>query len=386
MSRRSIVVCRGSWMLNSQQRVAIFVPSMHDGGAERTMLNLSQGVAARGYLVDLVLARTEGPHLKHVPDSVRVVDLKASRVLASLPALARYLRVARPLAMLSVMNHANIVALWARRLSAASTRVVVSERNTLSVSARHAQNRRARLMPRLIKRFYPWADQIVTVSHGVADDLAQVMGVPRERIHVIYNPVVTSELRRKAQAPLEHPWFAPGQPPIVLGVGRLQAQKDFPTLIQAFAQVHRARRARLLILGEGAERPALETLVRRLGLEHDVGLPGFVENPYAYMSRSALFVLSSKWEGLPGVLIEALYCGVPVIATDCPSGPREILSGGRYGQLVPVGDVSAMARAIERGLDNQIPRPPCESWRPFEHEAVVSQYIDLLLGDRSCAK
>src|SRR6266545_4367552 len=359
MSRRSIVVCRGSWMLNSQQRVAIFVPSMHDGGAERTMLNLSQGVAARGYLVDLVLARTEGPHLKHVPDSVRVVDLKASRVLASLPALARYLRVARPLAMLSVMKHANIVALWARRLSAASTRVVVSERNTLSVSARHAQNRRARLMPRLIKRFYPWADQIVTVSHGVADDLAQVMGVPRERIHVIYNPVVTSELRRKAQAPLEHPWFAPGQPPIVLGVGRLQAQKDFPTLIQAFAQVHRARRARLLILGEGAERPALETLVRRLGLEHDVGLP---------------------------VFIEALYCGVPVIATDCPSGPLEILSGGRYGQLVPVGDVSAMARAIERGLDNQIPRPPCESWRPFEHEAVVSQYIDLLLGDRSCAK
>lgn len=372
-------------MRDPRQRVAIFMPSLHDGGAERTMLNLSQAVAARGYPVDLLLARAEGPHLKAIPDTVRLVDLKAARVLASLPALARYLRRERPAVMLSVMNHANIVALWARRLSAAPTRVVVSERNTLSVSARHAQSRRARLMPRLIRRFYPWADGVVTVSRGVADDLARVMDVPREQIRVIYNPVVTAELRGKAQAPLTHPWFAPGQPPVVLGVGRLQPQKDFPTLIEAFSQARGGRDARLLILGEGPERPALERLVAGLGLERAVSLPGFVENPYAYMSRAALFVLSSRWEGLPAVLIEALYCGVPVVATNCPSGPSEILSGGRYGRLVPVGSVPAMAEAIASGLDAAIASPPRDSWLPFEDDVVVGQYLDLLLGDRSCA-
>lgn len=365
-------------------RVAIFVPAMHDGGAERTMLNLSQVLAARGYPVDLVLARAEGPHLGAVPASVRLIDLRARRVLASLPALAGYLRRWQPGALLSVMNHANIVALWARRLAAAPTRVFVSERNTLSLSARNGTSWRARMMPRLIARYYPWADGIVTVSHGVADDLARVMQVPRERIDVIYNPVVTPELRRKAQAPLDHPWFAPGEPPVVLAVGRLRAQKDFPTLIRAFAQASARHPARLLILGEGPERSALEQLVRELGVEQVVSMPGFIENPYPYMARAALFVLSSRWEGLPGVLIEALYCGAPVIATDCPSGPREILAGGRFGRLVPVGGVPALAQAIEAGLAGSLPKPPRASWLPFEGDLVVEQYIKLLVGARPC--
>jgi glycosyltransferase involved in cell wall biosynthesis len=286
--------------------------------------------------------------------------------------------------MLSIMNHTSIIALWARRLVGAPGQVVVSVRNTLSDSAGHASDRRGRLMPLLIKRFYPWADGIVTVSNGVADDLAQVTGI-RERIQAIYNPVVTPELREKVQAPLAHPWFGPGEPPVVLAVGRLTMQKDFSTLIQAFAQVRRARAARLLILGEGAERPVLEELVRQLGLEQDVSLPGFVTNPYPYMARASLFVLSSRWEGLPGVLIEALYCGAPLIATDCPSGPREILADGQYGQLVPVGDATALALAIEAALAGKTPIPSKESWRPFELETVLDQYITVLLSSRSCA-
>jgi glycosyltransferase involved in cell wall biosynthesis len=366
-------------MIAPPKRLAIFVPSMVGGGAERAMLNLAQGIAERGYAVDLVLARAEGPYLVQVPGSVRVVDLKASRVLASLPALVRYLRREQPEAMLSAMCHANIIALWARRMAGVPKQVVVSERNTLSRSARHASNRRGRLMPQLSRRFYPWADGIVAVSKGVADDLAQVAGLPRERIQVIYNPVVTPELRQKAQAPLEHSWFEPGQPPVLLAVGRLTVQKDFPTLIRAFAQVRQARPARLLILGEGQDRRGLETLVRQLGLERDVSLPGFIENPYPYMARASLFVLSSRWEGLPAVLIEALYCGAPLIATDCPSGPREILRAGQYGQLVPVGDATALAKAIETSLEGETPRPPWESWRPFKLEAVVNQYINVLL-------
>lgn len=367
-------------------RLAIFVPSMHEGGAERAMVKLSQAVAERGCSVDLVLAKAEGPHLVEVSGLVRIVDLKAPRTLSSLPALARYLRRERPAAMLCVMNHANIVALWARRLAGVSVRMIASERNTLSVSARQAVSLRARLMPWLTRRFYPWADAIVAVSGGVADDLAQVTGIPRDRIEVIYNPVVTPDLRRQAQVPVDHRWFGPGQTPVLLSVGRLRVQKDFPTLIRAFAEVRRTRLARLLILGEGPERPILEALVKELGLEQDVCLPGFIGNPYAYMARASAFILSSRWEGLPGVLIEALACGAPVISTDCPSGPREILADGRYGQLVPVGDVAAMAHAIETVLAGSTPRPASDSWLPFESGIVADQYLRLLMGERACAE
>lgn len=362
------------------RKLAIFVPSMYGGGAERSMLKLAGGIAARGYSVDLILARAEGQYMAEIAESVNIVNLGAKRVASSLPALVRYLRLAQPAAILSVL-HANIVAVWARRMAGVSTRVLVSERNTLSFGTRHyASDLRIRLTPQLIKRFYPWADSIIAVSKGVADDLSQFTGIAPERIRVIYNPIVTPELQTKAGGLLDHPWFKTGEPPVILGAGRLSPQKDFPSLFKAFAHVRKNRRARLLILGEGEERPALEALAKQLGLERDIGLPGFVPNPYPYMTRAGVFVLSSRWEGLPGVLIEALYCGAPLVATDCPSGSREILADGHYGQLVKVGDVEALARAIESGLDNQIPRPPQESWRPFELNTVVDQYIDALYG------
>jgi glycosyltransferase involved in cell wall biosynthesis len=377
----SLQLDRETVALQPKQRLAIFLPTMHDGGAERMMLNLLIGIADRGYTIDLVLANAEGPHLVNVPKSIRLIDLKAPRVVTSLPGLIRYLREVRPHAILSIMNHANIVALLAQRLSGIPTRVLVSERNTLSISAQHARTWRAQFMPWLVRIFYPLANEIVTVSNGVADDLACIMTIPRQTIKVIYNPVVTPELRQKVIAPLDHPWFKLGQPPVILGVGRLTQQKDFATLIQAFAWVLRTHQARLVILGEGPERSALETLVKRLDLEQVVNLPGFVANPYVYMSRASLFVLSSKWEGLPGVLIEAMYCGLLLVSTDCPSGPREILGHGRLGQLVPVGDVSEMARAIELALDGKVARPPKDAWYPFELEKVVDEYLNLLLGD-----
>jgi len=364
---------------NSPKRFAIFIPSMQGHGAERVMLNLAVGVAAKGYSVDLVLARAEGPFMAEVPETVRVVDLKASRVLASLPALVRYLRQNQPQAMLSAMGYVNIIALWARRLAKVRTRVIVSEHNTLSSSVHNSSSWRGRMMPHLIKRYYPMANGIITVSKGVADDLAQMTGIPGEYIQVIYNPVVTPELQEKAHASLEHPWFGPDKPPVLLAIGRLTAQKDFSTLIHAFAQVRRSCSARLLILGDGEDRYMLEDLVRRFGLEQDVSLSGWVENPYAYMAQASLFVLSSRWEGLPTVLIEAMSCGMILIATDCPSGPREILNNGQYGQLVPVGNVNTLAHAIIKALAGKIQRPPSESYKPFKLDIVVSQYINVLL-------
>lgn len=365
--------------VNSPKRLALFVPSMRAGGAERVTLILAREIASRGHAVDLLLAQAEGPHLAEVHESVRVVDLKASRVMTSLPAVVRYLRQERPQALLSMMVHTNIVTLWACRLAGVSTRTVVSERVTLSWRTEHAKSKRGWLWPWLIRRFYSWADDIVAVANGVADDLVKVAGVPRADVRTIYNPIVRPELLEKARASLDHPWFKPGQPSVVLAAGRLTEQKGFTTLIQAFARARQSHPARLLILGEGEQRAVLETLVRELGLDDDVSLPGFEANPYPYMARAAVFVLSSRWEGLPGVLIEALACGAPLIATDCPSGPREILKDGEYGQLVPVGDIAAIAQAIELALDGKIPPPPEESRRPFELENVVNQYMEVLL-------
>ncbi len=369
-------------MNNLQKRLAIFLPSFAGGGAEKSMLTLAQGLAGRGHAVDLVVARAEGPYKGAVDQRVRVVDLKVSRVLLSVPRLVRYLRAARPSALLSTLDYANVVALWAHRLARVPTRVIVLEQNTISISSQQSPQWRQRIMPRLLRRFYPWADHIVGNSRGVVDDLMHIMGLPRARIHLIHNPVVTAALREMSKVGPPHPWLAAGQPPFVLAVGRLTPQKDFATLIRAFADVRRSRPVRLMILGEGAHRLELETLVNRLNLESDISLPGFVENPYAYMAHAAAFVLSSRWEGLPTVLIEALSCGTRVIATDCPSGPREILADGEYGPLVPVQNVPALAATITAALNGKTPPPPADSWQPYELDRVVDQYTRILFdGD-----
>jgi glycosyltransferase involved in cell wall biosynthesis len=365
---------------NGRLRVAIFTSNMDGGGAERAMAKLAGGIADRGYDVDLVLSRAEGHYLAEVPDTVRIVDLDAGRVMGSIPGLVRYLRRERPAAMLTSMNYVNVVGIWARALSRIDTRLVVNEQNALSLEAANSTRRRHRLMPRLIGRFYPWADRIVSVAEGTADDLARTTGLLRERIEVVHNPIVTSELKELVKAPLDHPWFRPGEPPVVISVGRLSRQKDFGTLLRAFARVRDHRPARLVILGEGPERETLESLISDLGLDEVATLPGWVANPYPWMANAGAYVLSSRWEGLPSVLIESLYCGVPIVATDCLSGPREILDDGAHGLLVKVGDVDALARGIESALDGEVPRPAPASWRPYEQEFVVGRYLDVLVG------
>lgn len=361
------------------EHIAIFAPSLSGGGAQRVMVNLVGAFTKRGLKVDLVLAQAEGPYLSEVPEAIRVVDLEAARVVATLPGLVRYLRRERPAVLLSAMDHANVVVLWAKRLAGVPTRIVVTVHTTLSHSTRSAPNARGRWIPYFVRWFYPWADAIVAVSQGVADDLVQTAGLARDRIQVIHNPVVTLELLEKAKAPLDDDWFGPGEPPVILGVGRLTKAKDFPTLIRAFARVHNQCPARLMILGEGEDRPALEDLVRELDLEADVALPGFVDNPYAYMARAAVFVLSSAWEGFGNVLVEAMAVGTPVVSTDCPGGPAEIMDGGKYGSLVPVGDVAALAGAVSAALDKtyQTERLKRRA-EEFNLERITRQYMEVL--------
>ena len=361
------------------KRVAIFLVSLEGGGSERIALNLAQGFAERGLEVDLVLQRATGPYLDQVPDKIRIVDLRAGRMALAIFPLISYLRRERPPFLLSLMMGANIIAILSKKLARVDTRLMISEHLNISVATYNAGSLRVRYLPLLAKRTYPWANGIVAVSEGVADDLAHTIGLPRKRIDVIYNPLVTSELLEKVNEPVDHPWFQDGEPPVILGAGRLTKQKDFPTLIRAFALVRKERAARLVILGEGEDRPELKALVDELGIAEDVDMPGFVDNPYGYMAGAAVFVLSSIYEGLGNVLIEAMACGTRVVSTDCESGPREILGGGKYGALVPVGDAKRLATGISGMLEH--PVEPLPAWVDrFRPDCTIQAYLKAIGG------
>jgi glycosyltransferase involved in cell wall biosynthesis len=358
-------------------RIAFFLPSLHGGGAERVAVHLLKGMSGRNVPLDLVLATVEGPYLEQVPKQVRIVNLAAGRVVKAILPLSHYLRQERPCALLSHMDHANVAAVVARGLARIKTRLVLVEHNTLSVSK--SKLLRGRLVPPFMKFLYPRADAIVGVSKGVARDLEAQLGIAEGKVSVIYNPVVDDVLVGKAKAPLDHPWFQEGSPSVFLAVGRLSEQKDFLTLMKAFELLRKQRLVRLLILGEGESRRELEAMIVRLGISEDVSMPGFVENPYAYMSRANAFVLSSRWEGLPTVLIEAMACGCPVIATDCPSGPKEILESGVYGPLVPVGDAAALSAAMMQVLKAPTNRDVLvQRAMDFSTERIVPEYLALL--------
>ncbi len=336
------------------ERWAIFIPSLQGGGAERVVINVARGLAAEGQAIDLVVGDAAGPYRDEPLGEVRLIDLGCRRLATAWWPLTRYLRRERPAVLLSALDHANVLAVWARRLAGGRPPVVISVHNSPISNRQHSHGlKRRTVMPLLIRLSYRHADGVVTVSAGVADEVAAGTGVARESIEVIYNPVDLARVRRLAEAEPEHPWLAPGQPPVILGVGRLVPQKDFATLLAAFALVRQARPARLLILGEGELRPALEALVQQLGLEDSVALPGFAANPYAPMARARLLALSSAWEGFGNVVVEALACGTPVVSTDAPHGPAEILDGGRWGRLVAVGDAAGLATAIIETLDDE---------------------------------
>lgn len=361
--------------------ISIFLPALEGGGAERAMLHLAQGFIQYGIKTDLVVAEAEGAYLDMLPAGLKLVNLqaKAPVLVSKTLALRQYLQRVQPDVLLSALDIASS-ATWAKRLAGVSTRVVMCVQTNLSQQFRdHQPLTGGKIRPQLVRWFYPWADQIIAASAGVAANVAVITNLSSENISVIYNPVVTSAMKAKMQTAIAHPWFAPGAPPVILGVGRLVTQKDFPTLIRAFAILRQQRQARLMILGEGDQRAKLEALVKDLDLTNDVALPGFVENPYAYMAKASVFALSSIFEGFGNVVAEALAAGTPVVSTDCESGPAEILANGQYGKLVPVRDETALASAIAITLDQ-----PRDSNRlqqraeAFSVNTVTQQYLQVL--------
>lgn len=363
--------------------LAVVISFSGQGGVERMVGHLLRGFADLGVTVNLLALGDPAAAPEDLPAGVRRAETGVRHSTLAAPALARYLRRERPAAMLVAKDRAIRSAALARRLAGADTRLVGRLGTNLSAALRGQGpvKRWLRVMP--MRRLYPWVDTVVAVSEGVADDTRRITGLPPERVVVVRNPVIPPELGQRAAEPVDHPWLAPGAPPVVMGMGRLTRQKDFPTLLQAFARLGRDRDRRLVILGEGADRPSLQALAVELGIADRLALVGHQANPYAWLARASLFVLSSAWEGSPNALTEALALGIPVVATDCPSGPGEILDGGRVAPLVPVGDWQALAQAMAATLAAP---PPAQTLRAavaeYTQQASARAYLRVLgLGE-----
>jgi glycosyltransferase involved in cell wall biosynthesis len=368
----------------------------------------------RGYAVDLLVSKLRGDLVDEVPDGVDVVVIERastlrararamiadpaaslmllrrgmSAKLRSLPSLETYCRTTRPDALLAGSPPLGMIAVWARRLSGIDATIAVFAQTRATSDTVGGGRYRHGVPPALLRHTYLQTDAIVSVSDGVGDALSEYANIPRERLTTVHNPVTGPHVETMSRCHLAHPWFSEGQPPVILGVGRLGPAKDFGTLIRAFARVRGDREAHLVIVGDDRKtgkdagyRAELVALPEQLGVAEDVDFVGAVANPFPYMRRASVFVLSSAWEGLGNVVIEALACGCPVVSTDCRSGPREILEDGRYGELVPVGDDAAMAAAIQRVLSK--PADPDQQrarGEDFTVARAVDQYLELCFG------
>jgi glycosyltransferase involved in cell wall biosynthesis len=367
----------GSAELGSElpTRVALFVPSLGGGGAERVMVTLANALAERRFAVDLVLWTESGPLRSLLCEKVHVVALGTHNPVRLVFGFARFLNTSKPDVVISALFVGNIIAAIAKAASRSRTHLILTEHVAIGTYLRNEARRFRRLcIPPLMRLTYLLAQDIVAVSRGAAQSLAPVLGkTTSKRITVIYNPINLARIEAMAGADETASWNVP----TIINVGRLVEQKDQETLVRAFAKVRSRRPCRLVILGEGEKREVLVELAQKLGVGSEVLMPGFMANPYSWMKKSAVFVLSSKFEGLPTVLIEAMQCGIPVISADCPSGPAEILEHGQWGRLFLPGDVDALASAIEDALDGKLVADVRRRATDFSIVAAVSQYVAL---------
>lgn len=359
-------------------RIALFHPCLIHAGIPRVFVNLARGFLERGHQVDMVQATAGGDFRSEVPSGVRLVDLNCRRALTSVVPLARYLRRENPDALISGAIQTNIAAVCATRLVRRRPRLILTEHNIISVITSGAPMLRTRITPALIRIFYPLADEIVAVSQGAASDLVKILKLAPSRVKIIYNPIISEQFWERAGAPLLDPAFQDERRPVILAVGRLHYHKDYGTLLRAFARLRGRIEAKLVFLGSGEEQSTLTQIARNLAIDGDVEFLGDVANPLPYMKAAKVLALSSKVEALPTVLIEALALGLPIVATDCPTGPREILDGGAYGTLVPVGDDAKLADALFDVLSRpRTPPAPQEALFRFQHDRVLDQYLAL---------
>ena len=349
------------------------------GGIGHVMLNLMNEMSNYGLDVSILLNNPHIPELDHLDPRIEQIKLGDVSSFKRVVSLARYINDKNPDVILCNREPANRTAVLAKKISNKDVKLAFRVGMPMQQALRRRNFLKRWLRQSYIRFSYHRADVVIANAKGVAEDISVVTGIPFSQIKILPNPTVGPLLFKKAKEDIEHPWLKEGEPPVIMGIGRLAKQKDFPTLIKAFALVNKKRDCRLMILGEGKERRALEQLIEELGISDSVSLYGFCPNPFALLKKASLFVLSSAWEGLPNVLIEAMALGIPLVAADCKSGPREILDGGKYGKLVEVGNVEQMAEAILNTLAN----PPSKAFlqqgaERYNASKCTYQYIKAL--------
>lgn len=363
------------------RRIALLIPSFRGGGTEGSNVRLANRLVVKGINVDMVVLSAIGPWRTELRPDVRLVDLGSSRASRSIPGLIRYLRQETPTILISNLSHINVASAIAHFLARSHSKLLLVERNDISSRSTEGIGLLERIIRFAMKVTFRRADSVLAVSRGAANSLADTLGMPRDEVGVVYNGIDIEQIRELANRPVTHPWLPADEIPVVIAAGRLVTQKAYPDLLVAFSVLRRKMRVRLIILGEGPLRARLTDLIDRLGIREDVDLAGFRKNPNAYIDKASLFALSSKSEGFPNVILEAMACGTPVVATDCKSGPREILDHGRYGLLVPVGDSSAIAEAVHQLLTDQtLAVKMSEAGYQRVHHFTVEQTVERVLG------
>ena len=381
---QSLIKAFSSWYRvkkssTNKMHISVYLPNLSGGGAERVAVHIANALTAQGENVDLVLTQAKGPYLNTVDNRVNVIDLQCSNrfsTLKSLPKLISYLKNKKPEVVFSTLFRANVIVSLALKLSAVKARLIVRHPNMLYPQKNSGDKLYAKIIKKLAIRSAQSADLVVVTSQTMKEELLSLAKFDVEKVKVIPNPVPIPDIQKKAQAEPIHEWFKNKNKPIVLSVGRLTMQKNYTTLIKAFALVKKEVDARLVILGDGEERKKLELLVNELGINDSVSMPGFVDNPYAYMSRADVFVLPSLWEGFPNVLVEAMACNTPVIATDCPGGSAEILDNGKWGVLVINNNIDNLSEAIKKSLVVSKSINPVERILDFSLERVIGIYVN----------
>ncbi len=360
------------------RHVVLYVPDLSAGGAERAALNLLEALPGPDLRVTLLLNRRSGPLLAAIPAGASVESLEARRTLAALPRLALYLRRERPDVVISYLEFNNIAAIWANWLAGRPSRIVASHHSMNATPG--LRNWKHRLAPLLYRLVLGSASHVVAVSQGIGTELSRAFD-GRLRLTVINNPIVTMRYRELAATPVDHPWFLPDAPPVVLGVGRFTAEKNFALLIDAFARLARTSPARLVLLGDGPQRAELVQRIAACGIGARATIMPVDPNPWRYMARARVLVLTSLLEGFGNVLVEAMATGTPVVSVDCPDGPAEILGRGKWGRLVPPGDPAALAKAIAETLET----PGDAAARKarameFSAQAIAARYRELIVS------
>jgi len=357
----------------------MFIPSLGGGGAERVFVQLANGLATKVKTVDLVVVNGEGHYRQFVSGNVNVVDLGKSSTFASLFALRKFIKDRSPSVVLSTMTNANVVLLLATLFLRRPPAIIIRETIVLSENLSRVPGLKAKTLIFFAQLLYPMADAVVSLSKGVAADLERKIANLKRAVKVIYNP-----------GPSEQEFSVDGQPSeqflrskesgfVFVALGRLHEQKDYPTLIKAFAKIRKEVRCSLWIFGDGEDRAMLERLVHQLGMDGDVFMPGFVKDPYPYLKSADVFVMSSSYEGGPSSMLQAMACGCKIVSTDAPYGPAEFLENGQQGRLVPVGDATAFANAVLSSLNEPLNHASrAHSMRRFDPQYIVGEYLNYL--------